>query len=146
MDYLAIVFHALYGDNVAKQVPGGYTWTFDAKALIDALGLDQETGAAVSDSLAGMKCVVTLKEDGSGALDFAMKSGVDGLGFDAALSMTTTATSGKIDAGLTLTDAELGDYLTFRLTGESTTKTNATMPAFTLPAGAVVKDIAGLGV
>ncbi len=145
MDYLTAVFTAMYGDDSAKQVTGGYTWSLDTKALIASLGLDQETAAAMSDILSGMKCVVTLKEDGSASLDFALKSSEDGLAFDAAVSMTTTTASGKLDASLSLDYEELGGALTLRLTGESTTKTNAAMPSFTLPAGAVVKDIAGLG-
>lgn len=140
MDYLTAVFGAMYGDDVAKQVAGGYTWTLDAKALANSLGLDQESAAAVAEALSGMTCVVTLKEDGSAAVEFALKLAEEDMAMDAALSMTTTATSGKFDASLAL-----DDYLTIRLTGESTTKTNATMPAFALPAGAVVKDIAGLG-
>lgn len=145
MDYLTAVYTAMYGDDSAKQVAGGYTWSFDTKGFVASLGLDQETAAAVSGVLSGMTCVVTLKEDGSASFDFALKGSEDGLAFDAALSMTATTASGKLDASLSLDYGELGGALTLRLTGESTTKTDATMPSFTLPAGAVVKDIAGLG-
>lgn len=135
VDMSVAMVEAMFGDAVATEKNGVYTWETDLSLMLKALGADlTEEDMGVLD---GFHMTFSMGKDGSYTIDAALDGSE--LGFVFAADAAGDRTGG--DMNLLLSMDSLFDLT---LVMESVVETVNTLPDFTLPADAVVQDLTGL--
>lgn len=135
VDMSVAMVEAIFGDAVATEENGVYTWETDLSLMLKALGADfTEEGMGMLD---GFHMTFSMGKDGSYAIDAALDGSALGIVF--AVEANGDGTGG--DMNLLLSMDSLFDLTCVM---KSVVETVDTLPDFTLPADAVVQDLTEL--